>query len=122
MVRLSSYPSTIRAESIFAWTSTGATVREAGSSAKTFTLLIALAPKVLRLAYLTCLLCAFQTIVYCAPYVPAVLRRAALLGTVLCLVFELVLRVPGFPFWNAMVLPAGCAGLLVVHRALSVDE
>jgi hypothetical protein len=51
-------------------------------------------------------------------YCPRNLWRTAAMGTVLCCVYELVLGVPGFPFWTALRLPLSCAALLALNRLL----
>lgn len=101
----------------------GTTMRDAGDRREGATARIAsIVLKLLRLGYLACRLGMLETLLYCLPHVPTVLRRAALLGAVLCFAFEFVLGVTGFPFWSAMSVPGVFAALLLMCRAVGIRE
>jgi hypothetical protein len=82
------------------------------------TLLGTISLKLLRLGWLYCCLGVLRAIAEVPRYLPRVLWRVAVLGATLSLVFELVLRVPDFPFWSAMQTPIASLVLLALHRAL----
>jgi hypothetical protein len=83
------------------------------------TLLVTIAAKLLRLGWLYCCLGVLYAVARLPRYLPCVLRRIAILGVALAVVFELVLRVPDFPFLSALQIPVACVALLGLHRLLS---
>ncbi|HEX5045722.1 MAG TPA: hypothetical protein VFX89_01280 [Gammaproteobacteria bacterium] len=74
----------------------------------------------LKLGLLYCELGLLQAVASFPNFVAGILWRTALLGTLLCFVYEFVLRVPDFPFSSAILLPMGCATLFGLNRLLAV--
>jgi hypothetical protein len=71
--------------------------------------------KLLELCLLYCQLCLLRLLVAWPRYWPRILWRAALLGILLCCVYELV-SPARFPFLIAIRLPLSCAALFALNR------